>query len=125
MKKASRKVVEPVPGYVHLGERLLAVGRIRAGVSTPTQVAHELGVKLEDVRQWQVHYAGDRTVGLQEFRRQGPREAWELEMRARRLADLIAETERDLRALHRELFRGMAAQEPGAAPLDATSKEVA
>jgi hypothetical protein len=119
---------EPSAPYVHLGERLLAVGRIREGLSTAAQAAVDLGVRADEVRQWQVLYASDRTRSLKEFRQPGTPENWSLEMRARRLAALIADAERDLRVLNRELFASLGGSgAPGepAEPLGPSSKKLA
>lgn len=102
--------------HVHLGDRLLAVGRVRSGLATVEEVAAELDVARDDVNEWLLRHAGERTLTLDELRAQGSPEMLRLARRAQRLAALVAEAERDLRALHQELMRGLAASnEPFAA----------
>ena len=93
--------------HVHLGDRLLAVGRVRAGLATLDEVAAAFEVTREDVLDWVARHANERTVTLGELRAQGTPEMLRLARRAQRLAGLVADAERDLRALHQELVRGL------------------
>lgn len=95
----------PAPAFVHLGDRLLAIGRVQAGVMTASQAARSLGVSSEEIREWQRVYAGDRTVSLAEFRSPATGEKARLTRRARILAALVGEAEKALRDLHLELIR--------------------
>lgn len=99
--------------FVHLGDRLLAIGRIREGMLTIEEAARELGVSVEEVIGWQQVHAFERMVSLDELRMGGSPEAQRLSKRAQRLADLVADAERELRELHQELVHGvMASNEP-------------
>jgi hypothetical protein len=93
--------------HVHLGDRLLAVGRVRAGLATLDEVAAALAVTRDDVLDWVARHANERTVTLDELRAQGSPEMLRLARRAHLLADLVADAERDLRVLHQELVRGL------------------
>jgi hypothetical protein len=109
--------------FVHLGDRLLAIGRIREGMLTVEEAARELGVAVEEVIGWQQVHAFERTVSLDELRRGGSPEAQRLSKRAQRLADLVADAERELRELHQELLHGvMASNEPFADPSRPSNK---
>jgi class 3 adenylate cyclase len=80
---------------------------------TVEDAARELGVAVEEVIGWQQVHAFERTVSLDELRVGGSPEARSLSQRAQRLADLVADAERELRELHQELLRGvMASNEP-------------
>jgi hypothetical protein len=108
---------------VHLGDRLLAIGRIREGMLTVADAARELGVTLDEVIGWQQVHAFERMVSLDELRRGGSPEAMRLSKRAQRLADLVADAERELRELHQELVHGvMASNEPYAEPRPSFNK---
>jgi hypothetical protein len=91
--------------FVHLGDRLLAIARIREGMITGEQAARELGVTLDEVIDWHHMHALERMVSLDELRAGGSPEAHRLSKRAQRLADLIADAERELRGLHQEFLR--------------------
>jgi hypothetical protein len=54
--------------FVHLGDRLLAIGRIRAGMLSVEEAASELGVHPQDVVEWQQVHAFERMVTLDELR---------------------------------------------------------
>jgi hypothetical protein len=99
--------------FVHLGDRLLAIGRIRCGMLSVDEAARELGVHSDEVICWQQVHAFERMVSLEELRQRGSPEAQRLGKRAERLAELIARAERQLRELHQELIRGaVASNEP-------------
>ena len=103
--KAERK---PRPGrrHVHLGERLEAVARVRGG-ETIEEVAVDIGVAVDDVQAWVAALADDRVHTIEEMRHGDSPERMKLVKRARRLADLVAESERTLRDLHQELIAGI------------------
>ncbi len=91
-------------GYVHLGDRLLAIARIRSGAQSAEEVAADLGVGPGDVERWLTVHADERIVTLAELRgRRKPAYA-RLEQRARRLTRLVEEAEREVRQLERELL---------------------
>jgi hypothetical protein len=94
---------------VHLGDRLLAIGRIRKGMLTVEQAARELGVGVDEVVAWLQLHAFERMVTLDELRGAGSPEVQRLSKRAQRLADLVADAERELRGLHQELLQGVTA----------------
>lgn len=94
--------------FVHLGDRLLAIGRIRSGAASVEKIAEEYGVEPDDVLNWIDAHAGDRVMSFDELR---PLESVEmrcLAQRARRLADLVAEADRMIRDLHQEYVLGLA-----------------
>jgi hypothetical protein len=105
--RPSRKEPARRARHVHLGDRLLAIGRVRSGLATVDEVARDHAVTRDDVLDWITQHAGDRTVTLGELRAQGSPEMLRLAQRAQRLAELVAEAERDLRSLNQELVRGM------------------
>lgn len=99
--------------FVHLGDRLLAIGRIRSGTLTVEEAAAELGVANEDVIGWQRQHAFERMVCVEDIRSPRSAHVQRLARRAERLAGLVADTERELRELHQELLRGViASNEP-------------
>jgi DNA-directed RNA polymerase specialized sigma subunit len=87
--------------HIHLGERLDAIERIRAGEATPEQVSAELEVLPEEVHQWMQVHADDRIVSLDETRVQP--EVRRLSRRAERLVELIANADVTIRILNRML----------------------
>ncbi|QJR11018.1 hypothetical protein DSM104443_02089 [Usitatibacter rugosus] len=104
-RKAPRRTpaASVAPRFVHLGDRLLALERLRAGLATLTQTAESLGVSTAELRKWQFEHSRERFVNLADLRPgQGPL-LQRLRARARRLAGLIAASERELRALQQEL----------------------
>lgn len=112
-RRASRPA--PQPRFVHLGDRLLALERVRAGLATLTQTAESLGVSLSEIRKWQAEHSRERVVRLAEMRPgQGPLPD-RLRARARRLAGLIAAAERELKVLQRELHGSVTTSSPGVA----------
>jgi SLT domain-containing protein len=92
--------------FVHLGDRLLAIGRIRDGMLTVEEAARELGVTPDDVVGWQQLHAFERTVSFAELRQRDSPQMQVLNRRAQRLADLITAAERELRELHQEFIAG-------------------
>jgi len=102
MKPSVEKKKSAARRFVHLGDRLLAIGRIRSGAASVEQVAHELDVDPFEVLHWiDVHHA-ERTVTFEELREQCSPETARLTRRVQRLADLVAQAERLLRDLHQE-----------------------
>jgi acetyl esterase/lipase len=123
MNKRTLSQVGGRKAFVHLGDRLLAIGRIRDGMLTAAEAARELGVDVDEVIGWQQVHAFERMVSLDEMRRAGSPEAQRLSKRAERLADLVADAERELRELHQELLQGvMASNEPFAEPRPPSNK---
>ena len=109
--------------FVHLGDRLLAIGRIRRGVLTVAQAAADLGVTTEDVIGWQQQHAFERLVSIEDIRSPSSARVQRLARRTEQLASLVADTERELRELHQELLRGaVASNEPFAAEGGDTKK---
>jgi hypothetical protein len=105
MKYSSDAVKHARPRrYVHLGERLIAIGRIRSGTWSIDEAARELGATREEVIEWQSRHRDERVMSFDELRNGGSPEALRLHRRASRLAGLIEETERRLRELHQELL---------------------
>ena len=96
----------PARRFVHLGERLDAIARVRGGEALAS-VAIDLGVTPDDVGAWVLAHAEERVHSLDEMRSGGTPEHMRLTQRARRLADLVAESERTLRNLHQELLCGI------------------
>ncbi|HEX4764180.1 MAG TPA: hypothetical protein VFU92_07575 [Usitatibacter sp.] len=118
--KAERKQ-RPGRRHVHLGERLDAVARVHRGEAID-DVAVDMGVTVDDVAAWVAALVDERTYSLDEIRIGESPERIHLVRRARRLADLVAESERTLRDLHQELIRGISPSNDDDA---GASKEVA
>jgi len=95
--------------FVHLGDRLLALGRIRSGIATIDNIADEYGLEPADVVAWIDAHGGDRLVSLDELRMRVSPELRSLALRAQRLADLVAQAERSIRDLHQEYILNLAA----------------
>lgn len=89
--------------FVHLGERLATIERIRSGEITPAQAAEEHGVEREEVLRWMEMHGDDRVVTFDELRVSGDPRSARLAARARRLAQLLAIAERRVHELHLEL----------------------
>jgi transposase-like protein len=106
MRPAAERRASRARRFVHLGERLVAVARIRAGAATVEETALALGVDPAEVAGWLSTHAGERMHSLEELRQGSPEHA-RLAERVRRLAALVAESERALRDLHQELIRGI------------------
>ena len=121
MRSAAERRAQRARRFVHLGERLTAVARIRAGAASVEDTAIALGVDAAEVSVWLSTHAGERLHSLEELR-QGSPEHVRLAERARRLAALVAESERALRDLHQELIRGIDASNDADA---GASKELA
>jgi DNA-directed RNA polymerase specialized sigma subunit len=96
--------------HVHLGERLDAIERIRAGEATPEEVAAEFEVPAEEVHQWMQVHREDRIVSLDETRVQP--EVRRLSRRAERLVALIATADTTIRVLNRMLAEASAGRSP-------------
>jgi hypothetical protein len=112
-RRPSAKKKPSIPRFVHLGDRLLALERVRAGVTTPTEAAQGVGVTPAELRKWQLEHSRERFVSLAELRPgQGSTLLQRLRSRARRLADLIAASEKVLRDLQRELAGSVGTSRP-------------
>ena len=96
--------------HVHLGDRLDAIARIRAGEITAEQVATELDVLTEEVHQWLQVHGDDRIVSLDETRVLP--EVRRLSRRAERLVELIANADVTIRVLNRMLAETSAGRSP-------------
>jgi DNA-directed RNA polymerase specialized sigma subunit len=90
--------------FVHLGERLASIERIRAGSITRAEAAAELGVDEAEVLRWIELHQGERVVTIDELRDSSESPGDRLAARARRLATLLAAAERRVRELHLELI---------------------
>ena len=88
--------------HVHLGERLDAIARIRAGSANPREVALELNVDTADVLRWMQVHAEERNMTLDEVR--VPPDVQRLSRRAERLVELIASADTTIRVLNRMLI---------------------
>ena len=95
--------------FVHLGDRLLAIARIRSGAASIELIAEELDVDPGEVAQWLQVHADDRVMLLGELREGDSPQVRELIRRARLLADLVAEADRSIRELHQEYVMTLAA----------------
>jgi hypothetical protein len=89
--------------YVHLGERLAALGRIRRGARSIDATAAELGVTRGEILEWQRRHRDDRVLSFDEARSGSP-QAHRLRRRAAHLAKLVEQAERQIRQLHQELL---------------------
>jgi transposase len=103
-KRASRRR-DKRSRFVHLGERLAAIEKIRRGTLTVDAAAESIGVTREEIARWQRQHAGERHLSFDELRSPGGRQALRLERRVRMLTRLVADSERQLRELHQELLR--------------------
>jgi hypothetical protein len=90
--------------FVHLGERLACIERIRAGEITCAQGAEELGVDEAQVFLWIELHGNDRLVTIEELRIPSNARSARLAARVRRLAQLLLDAERRVRELHLELI---------------------
>ena len=90
--------------FVHLGDRLAYIERIRTGLMTCAEAAGELGIDEEQVLGWLSQHANDRVVSIEELRVPADRRNAKLAARARRLAHLLALAARRVRELHLELI---------------------
>ena len=88
----------------NLGERIGAVEHIRAGRTTPEEVAAHFGVPLAEVRGWIAQHANDHTMTLGQLRGEISGESGQLARQTRRLRQLIARAERTLNVLHAQLL---------------------
>src|SRR5262249_47807096 len=87
--------------FVHLGDRLLAIARIRSGAATIDRIAEEFGLEPAEVVHWLEEHAGDRITTFEELR-YGSEEVRGLAQRARRLMELVTLADRQIRDLHQE-----------------------
>lgn len=91
--------------FVHLGDRLAAIARVRAGECSEQDAARALGVDVDQLREWQLVHAKESIVRVADFRDGDDARLRRLRARAQRLADLVARAERELRLLHQRLLR--------------------
>jgi hypothetical protein len=95
--------------FVHLGDRLLAIGRIRSGAASVDAIAEEFDVEREEVERWLEAHAGERPTTLDELRH-GSDEMRGLHRKARCLMELVADADRRIRDLHQEYLLMVAAR---------------
>lgn len=107
MKSARERT--PRARFVHLGDRLLAIARLRAGSASVDMIAQEHDVDRVEILSWLAAHAGERVVGLDELRAPRSAAARQLSLRVRRLSALIEDAERALRDLHQEYVLTLAA----------------
>ena len=103
MKATNNRMAPRRLRFVHLGERLACIERIRAGSITREEAAAELGVDEAQLLRWMEMHGNERLVTLEELRVPPDSPAARLAARARRLAALLAIAERRVRELHIEL----------------------
>ena len=103
------RAASPRGRFVHLGDRLLAVARIRSGAASVERIAVEFDVEPAEVERWLEAHAGDRPASLDELR-YGSEEMRGLARRARCLAELVADADRVIRDLHQEYLLMVAAR---------------
>jgi hypothetical protein len=96
------------PRYVHLGERLAALARIRRGEWSIDDAVARLGVTRVEIAEWQQRHRDDRVLSFEEARSASPA-AHRLRRRAANLAKLVEDTERRIRDLHQELLQSLQA----------------
>ena len=96
--------------HVHLGTRLETAERVRLGAVSAAEAARALGVDEDDVIRWVG--SGEKPVSIDEVF--APPEAQRLTRRARRLVALIAQAERDIRALTARMLEGRRHEPQGA-----------
>ena len=112
MTRAAEVSRAPTRRFVHLGDRLLAIGRIRAGALDVARAAEDLGVTADDVRHWLQVHVNERVVTFDELRETQPPELLRLARRVQRLADLVAQAERMVRDLHQEFTSKKSGENP-------------
>ena len=93
----------------NLGERIAAVEQLRAGRTTPEEVAAHFGVPVAEVRAWISQHASEQTMTLGQLRGEIAGESGRLARQAQRLRHLIARAERTLHVLHAQLLARMLA----------------
>ena len=90
--------------FVHLGERLACIQRIRAGELTCAEAASEMGVDETQVYLWIELHGKDRLMTIDELRLPSTALNARLAAKVRRLAQLLLDAERRVRELHLELI---------------------
>jgi len=88
--------------FIHLGDRLLAIGRIRSGAASVELIAEELDVDPGEVMSWLQLHADDCVMSLDDVRDGDTPEVRTLTRKVRLLAELVAEADRSIRELHQE-----------------------
>ncbi len=96
--------------HVHLGTRLETAERVRRRLVGAAEAARSLGVEEGEVMRWVE--SGERPVSLDDMF--ASPEARRLARRARRLVAMIAQAERDIRALTVRLLEGRGREPQGA-----------
>lgn len=93
------------PRHFHLGVRLEAAERIRAGRTTIEACARELGLEPEVVREWVTRHRDDRFESIRGIAEGSERFA--LQRRVKRLRECLAAAEREVDRLHKELIAAL------------------
>jgi hypothetical protein len=109
MTSPTRQEGIPRKRFVHLGDRLLAIARIRSGAASIELIAEEFDIDAADVTQWLQVHADDRVMLLGELRDGDSPQMRDLMRRARLLAELVADADRSIRELHQEYVLMLAA----------------
>jgi|SRR5881394_3740275 len=109
MTSPTRQEGAPRKRFVHLGDRLLAIARIRSGAASIELIAEEFDVDPAEVTSWLQVHADDRVMLLSELREGDSPQMRELMRRARLLAQLVADADRSIRELHQEYVMTLAA----------------
>ena len=109
MTSPTRQEGAPRKRFVHLGDRLLAIARIRSGAASIELIAEEFDVESTEVASWLEVHAHDRVMLLSELREGASPQVRDLMRRARLLAQLVADADRIIRELHQEYVMTLAA----------------
>jgi len=109
MTSPTRQEGAPRKRFVHLGDRLLAIARVRSGAASIELVAEEFDVEPSEVASWLQVHADDRVMLLSELRDGASPQVRDLIRRARLLAELLADADRIIRELHQEYVMTLAA----------------
>jgi len=91
--------------HFHLGDRLHALERIRTGRTTVEDCARGLQVQADVIREWLTRHGADRPTSIGEIVRDSERSL--LERRVERLRECLADTERELTRLHKQLVAAL------------------
>src|SRR5438067_688452 len=95
--------------FVHLGDRLSAIARIGSGACTRESAARQLGVSVDEVRQWERIHAAERTISLGELRGDPADERTRLQSRLELLSTLVSRAEREVKRLNQLYLRSFPA----------------
>jgi hypothetical protein len=96
--------------HIHLGTRLEAAERVRRGEASARETALSLGVEEAEVERWVA--SGEKPIAIDDVF--APPEVRRLTRRAQRLVALIAQADRDIRALTARLLEGRSRAPQGA-----------